>query len=351
MDAGDSDVLPSFSVEQCSADEEARRVAFEALFNSTEELPLDNVLDLKDENAPVTLVSDPNVPEENAYATEPHTEINALADYSGEPFAAAEFDPNPREEAQPSEPVSEIGTPSELLPGPLDGMRAPPEWPEIGSEWNTEEPIALATNDLELLQRDETNGLDVALPSLSSDAAPLEAVSVTEQTCVEAHSESPIAYEPAPSAEILQIEPKLAQEAGQISPEVVTPEVALPGAVALEAVVTEAVVIEAQEPAPEFLHAEPNLPVADVAPVPVEAMPVKVEADVEARPVPVSAPEVVEPLEPAQLESEVAEISSPAGVSARLNEAERIHHAIELVFDRFKPLLVAAIVRELARHD
>jgi hypothetical protein len=34
-----------------------------------------------------------------------------------------------------------------------------------------------------------------------------------------------------------------------------------------------------------------------------------------------------------------------------LNEAERIHHAIERVFDRFKPLLVAAIVRELARQD
>ena len=34
-----------------------------------------------------------------------------------------------------------------------------------------------------------------------------------------------------------------------------------------------------------------------------------------------------------------------------LNEAERIHKAVERVFDRFRPLLVAAIVRELVRRD
>jgi hypothetical protein len=42
--------------------------------------------------------------------------------------------------------------------------------------------------------------------------------------------------------------------------------------------------------------------------------------------------------------------SSPE-VIRRSSEAERIHQAVERVFDRFKPLLVAAIVRELARHD
>jgi hypothetical protein len=36
---------------------------------------------------------------------------------------------------------------------------------------------------------------------------------------------------------------------------------------------------------------------------------------------------------------------------SRSSEAERVHQAVERVFDRFKPLLVAAIVRELARHD
>jgi hypothetical protein len=73
----------------------------------------------------------------------------------------------------------------------------------------------------------------------------------------------------------------------------------------------------------------------------------------EAPPVQVSVPAEAEPQQPAQLQPEqpMGEICSPPGLTSRLNEAERIHHAIERVFDRFKPLLVAAIVRELARHD
>jgi hypothetical protein len=43
--------------------------------------------------------------------------------------------------------------------------------------------------------------------------------------------------------------------------------------------------------------------------------------------------------------------SAPSTEVRRSSEAERLHQAVERVFDRFKPLLVAAIVRELARHD
>ncbi len=98
-------------------------------------------------------------------------------------------------------------------------------------------------------------------------------------------------------------------------------------------------------------------PLEDAGAVQVELAPEQVEV----APVEVSAPAAEETLEPAPLSTEqqpeqqpepsIAEISSPPGLSSRLSEAERIHHAIELVFDRFRPLLVAAIVRELARHD
>jgi hypothetical protein len=42
---------------------------------------------------------------------------------------------------------------------------------------------------------------------------------------------------------------------------------------------------------------------------------------------------------------------APASASEGIHEAERIHRAVERVFDRFRPLLVAAIVRELAKRD
>jgi CheY-like chemotaxis protein len=67
----------------------------------------------------------------------------------------------------------------------------------------------------------------------------------------------------------------------------------------------------------------------------------------------VSAPLEVSPKEMAHyraeaLEDETALASAPVDA---MNEAERIHKAVEVVFDRFKPLLVAAIVRELIRRD
>jgi hypothetical protein len=52
-----------------------------------------------------------------------------------------------------------------------------------------------------------------------------------------------------------------------------------------------------------------------------------------------------------QPETHPAQSTSSPQTLSRPTEAERIHQAVERVFDRFKPLLVAAIVRELARHD
>jgi hypothetical protein len=61
-------------------------------------------------------------------------------------------------------------------------------------------------------------------------------------------------------------------------------------------------------------------------------------------------PEVAEGEQPLS-GSEVC-VDETSSVSAqRLQDAERIHKAVEKVFDRFRPLLVAAIVREMARLD
>jgi CheY-like chemotaxis protein len=99
---------------------------------------------------------------------------------------------------------------------------------------------------------------------------------------------------------------------------------------------------------------------ATAAPVPIEtelledvAAPMPAEPEVE--PELVSSPLETTPEElanaRAEVEASVDETAfAPAPVDG-LNQAERLHKAVELVFDRFRPLLVAAIVRELVRRD
>ncbi len=313
---------------QLSPEEEARMAAFEALFNSPEPLPLDSeLLTLDDfaapqtEAAPVAMASildAPNLdapnedaPIENAYAIEPEPESEAMANDNQEHFAtqftathfATDFAPQglgpdplgsaPYQFEEPeSDPLSAIGTIPDPVPELLDEVLAPTELqpaPELAPEASQAGPAEIAP----------------------LDAAPLEAVLTVA---------------------------------------------VLPGVVSSEVVLSEVVLLEAPEPAPELLCSELDSPLDNVAPVQVEAAPVQL-----------AEPAALEPLEPTQPSPEQqpefqpdpqpepsieeAEISSPPGLSSRLNEAERIHHAIELVFDRFRPLLVAAIVRELARQD
>lgn len=383
-DAAAEEVDSTSDAVQLSPEEEARIAAFEALFNSPEPLPLDNVavpqaaaaavamssiLDTPNLDAPNEAPNE-DAPSETAYEIEPEPEIMGLADDRQEHFAAHSathcatdfanqaLDPNPLDPAQHplEEPESEPLSTIEAIPDPLpemllDKALAPAEWPETGSAWNPEELIASASIGIDLPQlepgvrqqvsqqiADEGHPpASVVTASALDEAAPLEAAPVAaQQVCAEVYPESPSAYEPAHSAEILQAAPGLAQEASQARPEIVPLD-----ATPLEAVLAEAVLPEAQPPAPELLCSELDSPLDDAGPAQVEAAPVQAAE---------------EPLEPAQLYPEqqpdpIAEISSPPGLSSRLNEAERIHHAIELVFDRFKPLLVAAIVRELARHD
>ena len=97
---------------------------------------------------------------------------------------------------------------------------------------------------------------------------------------------------------------------------------------------------------------------AAAAPAPVEteskeAQPAPVQVEPEAEQELVSSPLEVttEEMAHARAEADEAEPAfAPAPEDPR-NEAERIHKAVERVFDRFRPLLVAAIVRELVRRD
>lgn len=100
-----------------------------------------------------------------------------------------------------------------------------------------------------------------------------------------------------------------------------------------------------------FVEAEVKHALAHAAPSLEVPHPAEAEA-----PVPVALtpahPEVEAQSDPAAAESAMAAPHASDHESAvRSPEAERIHQAVEKVFDRFRPLLVAAIVRELARHD
>ncbi len=147
---------------QLSPEEEARIAAFEALFNSPEPLPLDNVAAPRAETASVAFdsitpnldVPNQDAPNENACEIEPEpeiapeAEIGAMADDRQEhlaepfatpfaaPFATQELDPNPLNPAQHSleepeiEPLSAIDAIPDPLPDLLDEALAPAEWPE-----------------------------------------------------------------------------------------------------------------------------------------------------------------------------------------------------------------------------
>jgi CheY-like chemotaxis protein len=283
------------------ADEEARRAAFEALFNSAEE-------------SVTTPEALPHIAELPAVDTD-SIELEMEAPLAEHPqhvaFAEVQL------EGVQSEPLNEISVVPELdnlLPALLEDTPASAEWPEAATG-RIEETVAPAAMETPLA------------------IAPAHDVGAEPTAMLETHR----VHESAPAAGIMTPALELAAglglaEASQASP--VTP--------------LEVMQAETQPPAPEPLHPEAKMPVAEAMPVRVEVPPVQVEAAQMQE-----AIEAAEPLQSAPLEVEQSsgDISSPPAVTSRLSEAERIHHAIELVFDRFKPLLVAAIVRELARQD
>ncbi len=345
---------------QLSPEEEARREAFEALFNSPEPLPLDHIavphseVTLSALGSSAAALVDDATDLATSSAIPFATPIEAHYEVHSEQLGA---DPNPLEEA-PLASELEAGSawkPEEMVAATANGIDAPQFEPET-SQQIAEEPAGIATASPE--------------EAATTEAAPIE----VQQVCTEADLETPAAYEPVISAEplsaveVLQAVPvpELAKEASQAGCED-APLESVPyeiGTVPSEAVQSDALQpgAEAPEPVTEIFGYAVDSPLEDAGCQIREPHFEQPMADMghpaEVAPL-VSADVAEEPLEPTRIESEpeqqpeasMTAISSSPGVSSRLNEAERIHRAIELVFDRFKPLLVAAIVRELARSD
>jgi CheY-like chemotaxis protein len=357
-----------------AAEEEARKAAFEALFNSTEELPLDNIPASPAATAPVALQGVAELPESHTHNSEPEIpqpEFNPLADGLQQHLAPSPLDPNPLDPNPfalnlANEPPTSIAATPDLLehhlPDLLGHASPSTELSEADSEWKPEQAIASVSTSLDLPPLGEAVGLTPTLPevALAPESVPVEA----QPILAEAPPETPGAHEPIAPAALMPALLGLAASALQARPEFVHPDFVHPEAVPNEAVPNEAAPHEAVPPElPEVVHSGAEMPLpnpahleappAQVLPAQVEDAPVQVPVHLEAPPVQVSVPAEAEPQQPAQLQPEqpMGEICSPPGLTSRLNEAERIHHAIERVFDRFKPLLVAAIVRELARQD
>ena len=304
------------------------------------------------------------------------SETEALTDYQ-QHFAVPGVDPTPLDpnpfdvnpfdldQAQPeSQPLSTAASIPDLLEAPLPGLRLPDleprrqnetllssQLPEIASGWQPHEAIASTAMDLPQFDEaisSQTVPLQALPPEAVPEAVPHEAVPHEAARAIPPEvvpSPSQPASEPPqsllhseldmPLANIVPVH--LATEAPPVRAEVAPAQVEVPP-------------VQAEVPQVEvpLAHVEPP-PEPEPAPVPVHSAPMHAEPAAIELPAPAEA----EPLEPAQLQPELqtAEITSPPGLSSRLYEAERIHAAVELVFDRFRPLLVAAIVRELARHD
>ena len=197
----------------------------------------------------------------------------------------------------------------------------------------------------------ELNQPDTAVLELSPEAD-AEEVAAAEIAPVEAVPEQVL--HAAPAAEILDLAEPVVESEPLVEPE---PEPLDAGAA--ETVVPQP--LEATAPAPVATEAESAAaaePLAEVEPPGAQKIAVAPEA---AAAIETPAPKPAEeplaavlrhaestaaPSAPAIAEQIAAARSSVASI-----EAERIHQAVEKVFARYKPLLVAAIVREIARSS
>ena len=223
---------------------------------------------------------------------------------------------------------------------------------------------------------------EIAAEPLAESAA-VEAITVeAPEVLAESHAEALEVLEAAPAAERAPVASETAQEPAEAEVEAAPVEAQQTAAEPLaESAAVEAITVEAPEAlaetdpqvlevlaAPPVTESEPVIPEA-AAPAQdtVEAAPAQMETESPLEPLQV-APQFVEPYTEAE-PVPVAPIAAPAEavhreaalqtetlaatteVPPRPNDAERIHQAVERVFDRYRPVLIAAIVRELIRHD
>lgn len=442
------DDFPAPPEELLTPEEEARRKAFEDLFNSSDLPPLEDPL-----ATPVVrnTVGDrdmlPNIagPSHEPFDVQPDSELEPLENFKQPSAVSAELDPYLLEEEAPRSAVGAIPDRDLLLDNEIEtgwqgsASAAPPTdellassggqfGPEVADSTGPEQILmpaytpetkaipaeahAVEAEPLSASKPEETmHASSEVVPSEEEHPAPPPSTPEPHQT-EEPHSTLPEFAELASGAGLAaalpalahlveaEVEHKLAPSA-QVTPETLpepaaaiaesTPPEPLPAAPApVEAAAHEAMsptpesepVVAAPEPTPAAAIAEPletatqdvatpepiaatpeaitatpepiapaHEPIA-AAPEPVVAIPAPVAATPEPLPPAASAPAVPEPpvAEPVEVAAATA-ASEPAEAVSRSSEAERVHQAVERVFDRFKPLLVAAIVRELARRD
>ena len=426
------EVVAAASAARLAVDEEARRLAFEALFNATEPIPLEEDSTPPAEPTMDALPSIADLSENQTDDIAQDSELETLSDDDQPASMVAESDPYLLEEEPPLNAVGKIpdrdpllddGSASNWASGqvlePQDAFASavaevePPQ-PAEGSdlaataaveaiEVEAAQPLAETSPEApEVLEVAQAIENAPTVPEVVVEATPaaVEAVEIeAQQPSAETSPEAPEVLEVAPATESALMVPEAVAEATPaaveaIELEVVGVEAAQPStepspealevlevASATESAPTvpeavaeatpaavEAVEVEAAQPAAEpspeapkvlevalATESAPTVPevVAEPAPAAVEAAPEAVQVEPQPEPeqaLVAQAPVPAEVAHPAAA-TQVQAISSSPEASSRSSEAERIHQAVERVFDRFKPVLVAAIVRELARRD
>jgi CheY-like chemotaxis protein len=279
--------------EQLAQDEEARRIAFEELFNSPDPIPVEDSPFASAGNSVVTLPSMADLSKDHPYEAAPDSEIDMDDDKQRESIAQ-ESDPYLEEEGPLSATAVVTQDPDLILENPgAENWAKTSRGPGVS--------VSAVVDDTVSPEPDLT-------PAPVAHSAVQEAVEVAPAV--------PEALEPRASAEIAEA----AFDATQSQS------------------VSEIVPAAVEQAAPELAQSELE---SDA----VEASPVQPASEQEVA----FAPPEQSPAAQPEAETHAAVVSSAP--EAVLNEAERIEQAVQTVFDRFKPLLVEAIVRELARHD
>jgi hypothetical protein len=269
-------------------------------------------------------------------------------------------------EPEPTAAVLEEEAPAQIV-APVDTAPViePPAEPEPAEAAHTESepfvPVVEATPPAaehlssvsEAAEAESAKPEPVAFEPVESEPVEPE-IAEPEYASTESHSVLPTFAELASGAGLAAALPTLAHlvesgfeekhlaapESAHHEPEpqaVVEPSVAAPEGSAESAKVEE---VEPESPEPIAPQVEPEVQTVAASQEVVSSEPV--------------APVAEETPPAAHLDTppeSVAVASEPSSEAIRSAEAERIHQAVERVFDRFKPLLIAAIVRELARLD
>jgi CheY-like chemotaxis protein len=430
---------PSEGEETLSPEEEARRKAFEDLFNAEELPPLEDshatvgempaeielaslapvapetaVPAVEPGPAPIELGQElQHIPErdplleetfEYAPAVEdvPLTPAAVLPEADAEPLheiPVAEYSPEPLAVSEPApeaEPVAEAAPAESQEPLAVEAISvASPE--PVAAEPEHAVPEAHAQHSVlgEVVELATGAGIAAALPEIAKlvesevkhafgigESTHVEPGPVTETPATPEHVEEPpvLVAPPEPIAEVATPAPEVEAEIAHAAPAPVEPEPLEAAAVIEEPKPEEVFHSELEEAGAgagfaaalaAFEHVETDAKHEVVAPVeskqepvpplelesvhaPAEAVvaaPVAAIAEPLAEAPVVASPEATEVPAAAEPEAEQPVAVTPAVETIHSAEVERVQQAVERVFERFKPLLVAAIVRELARHD